>query len=190
MKRKIKDLLEKIKELEFLAYFDELTNVYNRRGFLKESEKIFKTVVYKRKEIERRIGYKIPLSIIFLDIDDFKMINDKYGHKVGDLVLKKVAKILRERLRDSDIIGRLGGEEFVISLIGCDLNSALKIAEELRKKIEKSNLKIKKERIKLTASFGVVTYTNEKTLYDLINKADKAMYKAKKEGKNRVVILT
>jgi diguanylate cyclase (GGDEF)-like protein len=117
------------------------------------------------------------------------MINDRFGHKIGDLVLQKVAKVLKERLRDSDIIGRWGGEEFVIALIGCDLKSAQKVAEELRQKIEKIVLKYRKERTNITASLGVVSYSNEKTLFDLINKADQAMYKAKKQGKNRVVIL-
>lgn len=192
MKRKkidIKKLLAEIKRLNFLAYYDELTKVYNRRGFLENSNKIFKAVVYKRRELEKRIGYKIPLSIIFIDVDNFKKINDKYGHNIGDKVLMKVAKTLKSRLRDYDIIGRLGGEEFVIALIGCDLNSAQKIAEDLRQKIEKIKIKTKKGIFNITASFGVVTYDNEKNLQELINKADKAMYKAKKEGKNRVVIL-
>jgi len=185
---KNKNLLKKIEKLKFLAYFDELTRVYNRRGFLKETEKIFKAIIYKRKEIERRTGYKIPFSIIFLDIDDFKNINDKFGHKFGDLVLQKVAKILKRNLRDSDIVARWGGEEFVIVLIGCNLKSAYKIAEELRKKMEKTVMKHKKERINITASFGVVSYSNEKTIYDLIHKADKTMYKAKEQGKNTVIV--
>jgi diguanylate cyclase (GGDEF)-like protein len=186
---KSKSLFKKIKKLEFLAYFDELTKVYNRRGFLKEVEKIFKAVIYKRKDIERRTGYKIPFSIIFLDIDNFKMFNDYFGHKMGDLVLQKVAKVLKENLRDSDVIGRWGGEEFVVALIGCDLKSAQKVAEELRKKIEKIFVKYKKERVNITASLGVVSYSNEKTLSDLIHKADKAMYKAKEQGKNMVIAL-
>jgi diguanylate cyclase (GGDEF)-like protein len=189
MKRKIEKLLKRIKELEFLAYFDELTKVYNRRGFIRETEKIFKAIIYKRREIERRTGYKIPLSLIFLDIDNFKTINDSFGHKIGDLALEKVAKVLKENLRESDIIGRLGGEEFIIALIGCNLKSSWKIAENLREKIEKIVLTYKKEKIKITASFGVVNYKNEKTLLDLISKADKAMYQAKKEGKNRVFAL-
>jgi len=189
MKRRVKNLLKKLKELEFLAYYDELTKVYNRRGFFEEAERIFKAVAYKRKERERRTGYKIPLSLIFIDIDNFKMINDNFGHKTGDLVLEKVAKVLKERLRDSDVIGRLGGEEFVIALIGCDLNSAKKVAEDLRVKIEKIALKHKGKKIEITASLGVVTYKDEKSLFELINKADKAMYKAKKQGKNRVVVL-
>jgi diguanylate cyclase (GGDEF)-like protein len=189
MNTSIKKLLKKIKELEFLAYFDDLTKVYNRRGFFKEAEKIFKAVVYKRKEIERRTGYKIPLSIIFLDVDNFKKINDQYGHKFGDLVLEKVAKVLKERLRESDVIGRLGGEEFVIALIGCDIKSAQKVAEDIRIRIEKINLRYKGKKVNITASLGVTSYKDEKNLLDLISKADKAMYRAKKEGKNRVIVL-
>ncbi|MCS7183836.1 MAG: GGDEF domain-containing protein [Patescibacteria group bacterium] len=188
-KHNIRKLLAQIKKLEFLAYYDELTKVYNRRGFFENSEKIFKAVVYRKKELERRIGYRIPLSIIFLDIDNFKKINDTYGHKIGDKVLERVAKVIKERLRDSDIIGRLGGEEFVIALIGCDLNSAQKIAEDLRQRIEKLTIKTFRGKLKITASLGVVSYKDEKSLQELIARADQAMYRAKKGGKNRVVVL-
>jgi diguanylate cyclase (GGDEF)-like protein len=185
----IKELLAEIKRLNFLAYYDELTKVYNRRGFLENANKIFRAVVYRKKELERRIGYRIPLSIIFLDIDNFKKINDTYGHKIGDKVLEKVAKAIKERLRESDVIGRLGGEEFVIALIGCDLNSAQKIAEDLRLRIEKIKIKTHKGILSITASLGVTSYQDEKNLQELIDKADKAMYQAKKSGKNRVVVL-
>ncbi|GIW66887.1 MAG: hypothetical protein KatS3mg095_0785 [Candidatus Parcubacteria bacterium] len=188
-KYNIKKLLAEIKKLNFLAYYDELTKVLNRRGFLENSEKIFQAVAYKRKELERRIKYRIPLSVIFLDIDNFKKINDTYGHKIGDRVLEIVAKILKTRLRDSDIIGRLGGEEFVVTLIGCDLKSAQKVAEDLRQKIEKIKIRTSKGIFNITASLGVVTYDKEKNFRELIDKADKAMYKAKKAGKNRVVVL-
>jgi diguanylate cyclase (GGDEF)-like protein len=188
-KYNLKKLLAEIKRLNFLAYYDELTKVYNRRGFLENTEKIFKAVVYRKKELERRIGYFVPLSIIFLDIDNFKKINDKYGHQIGDKALQKVSEVLKARLRESDIIGRLGGEEFVVALIGCDLNSAVKVAEDLRQKIEKIKINTKKGVLNLTASLGVVTYQNEKSLRELIDKADQAMYRAKKMGKNRVVFL-
>jgi diguanylate cyclase (GGDEF)-like protein len=188
-KYNLKKLLAEIKRLNFLAYYDELTKVYNRRGFLESTEKIFKAVVYRKKELERRIGYFVPLSIIFLDIDNFKKINDKYGHQIGDKALQKVSEVLKARLRESDIIGRLGGEEFVVALIGCDLNSAVKVAEDLRQKIEKIKINTKKGVLNLTASLGVVTYQNEKSLRELIDKADQAMYRAKKMGKNRVVFL-
>lgn len=191
MKKKLnlKELLLEIKRLNFLAYYDELTKVYNRRGFLENTNKIFKAVVYRKKELERRIGYRIPLAIIFIDIDNFKKINDNYGHKIGDRVLEKVSQVIKKRLRESDVIGRLGGEEFIIALIGCDLNSAQKIAEDLRQKIEKIRLKTNKGILNITASLGVVVYNDEKNLQELIDKADKAMYKAKKNGKNRVVVL-
>ena len=191
MKKKynIKKLLAEIKRLNFLAYYDELTKVLNRRGFLENSEKIFQAVAYKRRELERRIKYRIPLSVIFLDIDNFKKINDFYGHKAGDRVLEKVAQVIKGRLRDYDIVGRLGGEEFVITLIGCDLNSAQKIAEDLRQRIEKTKIKTNKGYLNITASLGVVSYDRERNFKELIDKADKAMYKAKKSGKNRVVVL-
>jgi len=100
-----------------------------------------------------------------------------------------VAKVLKERLRESDVIGRLGGEEFVIALIGCDIKSAQKVAEDIRIKIEKINLRYKGKKVNITASLGVTSYNDEKNLLDLISKADKAMYRAKKEGKNRVIVL-
>ncbi|GIW65652.1 MAG: hypothetical protein KatS3mg094_171 [Candidatus Parcubacteria bacterium] len=191
MKKKynIKKLLAEIKKLNFLAYYDELTKVLNRRGFLENSQKIFQAVAYKRRELERRIKYRIPLAVIFLDIDNFKKINDIYGHKIGDRVLEKVAQVIKGRLRDYDIIGRLGGEEFVVTLIGCDLNSAQKIAEDLRQIIERIKIKTKKGYLNITASLGVVEYNKERNFKELIDKADKAMYKAKKSGKNRVVAL-
>lgn len=187
---KIESLLKKIKKLEFLAYYDELTRVYNRRGFFNEGEKIFKTLSYQRKiSQERRRIYKIPLSVIVLDVDNFKSINDTFGHQCGDLVLSRLAKVLKKELRKSDIIGRIGGEEFSILLIGCNIDSAYEVAERLRKKVEKVNVKFKNKNIKFTISLGVASYEKEETLKELINNADKAMYRAKREGKNRTIIL-
>jgi len=177
-----------IKELEKLAYYDELTNILNRRGFFNKTEKIFKAIIFKRKERERRIGYNIPFSIIFCDIDNFKKINDTYGHEVGDYVLKKVVNCLKKRLRDYDIIGRLGGEEFVVALLGANLEAAKIVAEDLRKIIERTSFVFRNKKIPVTLSMGVASYSNENKLKDLIEKADKAMYEAKKSGKNKVVV--
>lgn len=186
---KNKKLISKLKRLEFLAYRDDLTTLYNRRGFFNKAKEVFEALVYHRKTKERRKIYQIPFSLIFIDLDNLKKINDKYGHEAGSLALKKIAKILKKRLRSSDIIARFGGDEFVVALIDCDLKSAGEIAEDLRKKIEKSELKYRNRKIKLTISIGVTSYKKEKSLEELINKADKRMYMAKREGKNRVVML-
>jgi diguanylate cyclase (GGDEF)-like protein len=95
-KYSIKDLKAKIEELEKLAYYDHLTGILNRRGFFEEAEKFFKFLVFRRKEGERRTGYRLPFSILFIDIDNFKKINDAYGHNIGDKVLKKVALALKK----------------------------------------------------------------------------------------------
>lgn len=181
LKRKI-SLLEKEKEkLKKLVYLDYLTKVYNRRGLLDNGNRYFeslKKVNYWRRKNEIR-----DLSVIFIDIDDFKKINDKYGHQKGDQVLKSFASFLKENFRKTDIIGRWGGEEFVVLLINVPYFLTKKKAETVRKKIEKSSF----SKIKITASLGVVCYKKEKSLIDLLNKADKLMYLAKKTGKNRVV---
>lgn len=187
---KIKILEAKIKELEKLAYYDVLTGLLNRRGFMNEVEKVFNALIFRKKERERRVGYHIPFSIIFIDIDNFKKINDRYGHHVGDVVLKKVGLAFKKRLRSSDIVARFGGEEFIVAFIGVNLDTAKFIAEDLRKIVEKMKISINKnKKIKVTISIGVVEYNGESTLAELINKCDKAMYKAKKLGKNRVVSL-
>ena len=188
MNKIIKELEEKIKELENLAYYDELTKLLNRRGFFNKTEKIFQAIIFRRKERERRIGYNIPLAIIFADIDNFKKINDTYGHEGGDFVLKKVANCFKKRLRTYDIISRLGGEEFIIALLGADLEAAKIVAEDLRKIVEKTPFMFRGKKIPVTLSLGVAVYSKENKIKDLIEKADKAMYEAKKTGKNKVVV--
>jgi diguanylate cyclase (GGDEF)-like protein len=179
---------ETLKKLKFLAYHDDLTKVLNRRGLLMELKLLFKIVSLPKERKFKKIQ-QIPFSLIFFDFDNFKEINDKYSHQAGDLVLKKSIGVLKKVLRKSDIIGRWGGEEFIIALIGCDENTAFKIAEKLREKIEKNVVNYKNKKIRITASFGVVSYRGKGTLLDLINKSDEAMYLAKKLGKNRVVVL-
>jgi diguanylate cyclase (GGDEF)-like protein len=128
------------------------------------------------------------LAIIFADIDNFKKINDTYGHEAGDFILKKVANCFKKRLRAYDIISRLGGEEFIIALLGADLEAAKIVAEDLRKIVEKTPFMFRGKKIPVTLSLGVAVYNKENKLKDLIEKADKAMYEAKKTGKNKVVV--
>jgi diguanylate cyclase (GGDEF)-like protein len=185
-----KELEKELKRLRQLVYCDELTGLYNRRGFNEESERIFKgtSAVWKRKH-QRNQEVDVALSVIFFDADNFKMINDVYGHDVGDAVLKKIAELLKKHLRTSDIVARWGGEEFVVALFGAPAQDAPSVAERIRKDIETTKLpKETKKKLKVTVSVGIATYNGEDSLLDLINHADEAMYRAKAAGKNKVVI--
>jgi len=183
----IKKLEAEIKRLQKLVYYDELTGVLNRRGFKEEAEKIFEVLPFKKVSDEKRLPH-LPFSIIFIDLDDFKKINDTFGHDAGDLALKRVAATLRHTLRRSDIYGRWGGEEFIVALPDIQKDIAEKIAEKIRGEIEAAKIKSDGENISVTASLGVVSYRDEKTLHEMVEKADKAMYKAKQSGKNRVIV--
>lgn len=163
----------KNRELEKLSTTDHLTQVYNR---LKTDELI-------RGEVGRAKRYQRDLSIIMLDIDHFKEVNDQHGHQVGDLVLKEVVNVLKENMRNTDFLGRWGGEEFLIVCPETNLSSVYVVAEKLRQKIEEFNFSIVKHK---TASFGVACLTPEDDEENLIRKADESMYFAKNNGRNRV----
>lgn len=163
------------KELEHRAYSDYLTGLANRRYFIEQAE----------LELSRHNRYSTELSLIMLDIDFFKKINDTYGHNVGDLVLQKIAEVSRTILRDVDIIGRIGGEEFAILLPETNLEDSIKVAERLRNEISNASVFLEKEEVKFTSSFGVVA-ANKSNIDKLLIKADKALYKAKESGRNRV----
>lgn len=190
MKQNFDNLKKELEKLKRLVYEDELTKVLNRRGFFKFAEPIFKEIKFIKSHPERRKNLKITnLAIILLDIDGFKKINDQYGHLIGDKALVLVANIIKSRLREIDLICRYGGEEFIILLLGANKNSAYNIAEEIREKIASTPLVIKgNKKLNIKASFGVAELKKEKSLRELIEKADKAMYKAKKSGKNKVVV--
>jgi len=186
----LKQLERELRHLRKLVYFDDLTGVFNRRGFKEEAEKVFEgfaglwhRTTSKGKEPD------VAFSIIFIDADNFKRINDVYGHDIGDEVLKKFGKLLQKNTRKSDIVGRWGGEEFVIALFGAPFEDAPLVAERIRDDIE--NMKIPKRakrKLRVTASIGLARFGGEQSLTELIHHADQAMYKAKKRGKNRVVI--
>lgn len=168
-------------ELERQAYSDYLTGLKNRRSFIEQAE----------IELYRSIRYGRKFSLIMFDIDHFKRINDTFGHSVGDLVLQEIAKICKSILREMDIVGRIGGEEFAILLPETDISEATRIAERLRITMSKSEVLIPfNKKTKFTASFGVVFANNISVLSidELLNQADKALYKAKKNGRNNVVI--
>jgi len=167
---KYKQLQDKLIELSIK---DPLTGLYNRRFFVKKFE----------EEKERCKRFSKTFSIIMLDIDDFKKINDTYGHNVGDEVLVNIANTIMKRIRKTDIAARWGGEEFVILLPETGLKDASFVAEDIRVSIQK--IKVSKIN-KITASFGIAEYRDGDNLYKLINRADEQLYKAKKNGKNQV----
>ncbi|TLP36905.1 ammonium transporter [Arcobacter arenosus] len=169
LKEKNTQLKNSNKSLHKKAYFDALTSIMNRRGFLENIK-------------EKTLFSKYSLAII--DIDKFKSINDTYGHDVGDEVLKELAKVVSNNIRDKDLFARWGGEEFVILMNTNDLQIAQNVADKIRKSIEKAVFPTVKN---ITASFGVSNFKNKNESFDdVLKKADKALYDAKKLGRNRV----
>ena len=169
-----------MKRLQHQANTDELTNIFNRREFIRISE----------FEMNKSFSNQTPLGIILLDIDHFKSINDQYGHTVGDQVLRSVAACLQSGIRDEDVLGRYGGEEFAILLPGAGPQTSLLIAERLQTALMSNQIELGKEKLIVTASFGVFSMiVNENTaINDLLKNADKALYQAKEGGRNRVAV--
>ncbi len=141
-----------------------------------------------QREIERSKRYHQPMAVLMLDMDNFKNINDMFGHKQGDDVLVNVAEIMFEDLRGSDSIFRYGGEEFVVLLSNTDLEWAIHIAERLRNKIEKLAIEQDSIRIITTTSIGIAMLDPRESIMKLLDRADKAMYEAKESGRNQVKI--
>ncbi len=132
-----------------------------------------------------------PISMIMMDIDNFKNINDTYGHDVGDEVLKALVKSSGSVLRDSDIFSRMGGEEFAAILIETDINEAKVIAERLRELLENLCVKSKNEKIRFTVSLGLTQMQpHEDSLEKILKRADMALYRAKDKGRNKVIIFS
>lgn len=160
-----------------MAYTDPLTQTNNRASF-DDSVK---------REMSLAIRGNKALSVLFLDIDHFKSINDQYGHSCGDVALTAVAKWIKENLRSSDLVFRFGGEEFVILLSDTDIEGAKLLAERIRTSIEQHTLAYDMNAIKVTASLGISSLCTEDTLDSFISRADNAMYQAKRGGRNQVV---
>jgi diguanylate cyclase (GGDEF)-like protein len=164
-------------ELEQLAMTDSLTGINNRRFFMQLIS----------DEVERTRRYGHPLSLLALDIDNLKEINDMYGHEVGDELLRSFSNHCKSNLRPSDKLARLGGDEFAALLIQTDENTAQIIAERLRGTVEGMEIQINNHKIKTSVSIGLVTATDDiLTVEELLNKADEALYQAKNRGRNQV----
>jgi len=161
-------------ELKKLSTFDTLTGIFNR----------YKIDNALKKQISYAKRYNTPLSIIFFDIDHFKKINDTYGHNVGDIILQELVNIVSENLREADIFGRWGGEEFIIILPNTSLVQAIQVARKLKTKIETHKF----DKIDhLTCSFGVTELKDDDTSDLILIRADNFMYEAKKRGRNQIV---
>ena len=166
------------KKLKYLAEFDSLTRISNRAYFSQSAE----TILNYHSKTGR------TASLVLFDLDHFKKINDNYGHPIGDKVLKLAANACKECVRKVDVFGRVGGEEFAILLPGCEMEQALRIAEECREKILQINYGQLGIDFEVTASFGVAdSLASGYLLKDLVANADEAMYLAKRRGRNRVV---
>lgn len=172
-----------------LATKDVLTGLFNRRAFEEELQKAKSLLEYSNGNEKREKSIHISESaLIFLDIDNFKSINDTYGHNAGDAVLKFVADALTKYVRTSDVVCRWGGEEITVLLLGCNEENGAVKAEKIRSILENSEIELSDgKKIKVTASFGVAAGNDMPDSEIWINSADKAMYAAKTGGKNQIV---
>ncbi|MDX2142793.1 MAG: diguanylate cyclase [Rhodospirillaceae bacterium] len=166
-------------ELRAQAATDPLTGVPNRRSFDSAA----------RREVERARRYAKSFTVIAIDIDHFKRVNDTYGHDVGDIVLRSMTKTCLEKLRITDVLARLGGEEFAVLLPETSLEAAIVLAERLRVGIATTPIESVKGQINITVSLGVAQFAlNEPTIDLTLKRADEALYKAKREGRDRVEV--
>jgi diguanylate cyclase (GGDEF)-like protein len=156
-----------------LSQQDSLTGLYNRRRITELLE----------NEIQRATRYHTVFSVILADIDHFKAVNDRFGHQVGDEVLSRIAKVLCSRTRATDLVGRWGGEEFVIISPGTDIGGSFSLAEKIRTQLESTDLGEIGHR---TASFGVTAFADGDDIKSIIAHADAGLYAAKRGGRNRV----
>ncbi|MCV6604557.1 MAG: GGDEF domain-containing protein, partial [Porticoccaceae bacterium] len=170
------DRLEK--EARKLATYDTLTSLMTRRAFMESAISVMK--VTQRNQA--------PFSLAYLDLDNFKQINDSYGHPAGDEVLRQLGEIIRDQVRSCDLVGRIGGEEFALAMADTHLGGAMHLAEKLRRSLGQHQVCYNKQPIQCTISIGVAcTEWHQPLSFDeLCNHADKALYRAKKSGKNRV----
>ena len=179
LKNEIRERKKAQKKLHRISITDELTNIYNRRYFKEQAN----------RDIKRALRADRDLSLLFLDIDFFKKINDTYGHDAGDLVLIKLSEAIQKNIRDEDVFARWGGEEFAILLPETEIENANIVAERIRKMTEKTSVRYQRKKITFTVSIGIsnLKNTDRSDLTELIKNADTALYKAKKDGRNRVI---
>lgn len=166
-------------KVQAIAITDSLTGVFSRRYCLERF----------REEIERSKKFKHNFSFMMIDVDYFKNYNDKYGHLVGDAVLREVATTIKENIRQIDLVGRYGGEEFTVVLIESGKEQSKFVAERIRKAVEQKRIKVYDEDLRVTISIGVTTFPEDAgQAQSIIDKADQALYRAKEAGRNKVCL--
>ncbi|MEE8431465.1 MAG: GGDEF domain-containing protein [Candidatus Desulfatibia sp.] len=165
------------KKYKELSITDDLTRLYNSRYFYSKL----------KEEINRSVRYQHPLSLLLIDIDDFKILNDRYGHLEGDKVLTMTGKVIKDCLRRTDSAYRYGGEEFTVILPGTGFKAAVNAAERIRKQIGTQEFSTStNESVNITVSVGACQFEPGEEMKAFVKKADNAMYVAKQDGKNRV----
>jgi len=172
-----KRLADAYRRLEVLSRTDPLTTLANRRALLE-------SINYEKFRIER--SHEV-FSIIICDIDDYKNVNDTYGHNAGDFVLKEVSRLVEHTLRKQDLVGRWGGDEFLMILPQTAIKGGRILAENIRKKISETKFEYREYIINVSMSFGVAEFEAGSSLHECIKTADDALYKAKEKGKNAVL---
>jgi len=171
--------LDRFEEAEKRTITDDLTKLYNYRYLMQ----------YLEADVKRCLRYKKKVSLLFIDVDGFKRINDTFGHLVGSQALSEMGQVFRGMVRETDVVGRYGGDEFVIVLPETPLNGAMVIAERIRKKVEECEFVAQNLSIRLTVSLGVANCPKHTlTAEGLIKKADAAMYRAKELSKNSIKV--
>lgn len=174
-----KELIEMHKQLKLIARTDPLTDLSNRRYMMEK-------ILYEKNRFERNSR---SFAIVLVDIDNFKLFNDQYGHDCGDFILVTLAKLMMSMVRKQDSISRWGGEEFLFLLPETDINGGKIISERIREKIAHSSYVFNGQKLSITMTFGVSVYDDiEMDIEEVIKKADIALYKGKKIGKNCVII--
>lgn len=177
----VEKLESKLDIVEGSTLVDDLTGIGNRKGY----------VLTVNKERKAWVASKLPLTLMVIDVDEFKSVNDNFGHSVGDQVLKCLGQTLKKHMRSTDYVARYGGEEFVVILSGTDLHRAVKLAKKVREVVNalKFELRKKGQALKITCSFGLSSFSEKiSNTIDVFNAADKALYHAKNNGRDAIVV--